>query len=198
MMASYATGARIEVLHGNRDAAARRLDEGAEAARALKLPRLATRIANEQVRLGFTSTYVTEPAAGEGGVAILAAELREDSAIRMLMRSAMARRVAAASWRVPRRCAIPSTPPDAPRAASRAQLLLASCLAASGKFDAAEDALVPVLAKYADGGLIRPLRDEGPWIASLIRALYHDLRAGHWKDGWPSVSPAFLRSVLDD
>ncbi|MGO4647563.1 protein kinase [Nocardia sp. 2YAB30] len=197
MMASYATGARIEALRGNRDAAARRLDEGAEAAQALKLPRLATRIANEQVRLGFTSTFVTEPAPGEGGIAILAAELREDSAIRMLMRSGMLRRITAASARA-------STLRDSidaarrPRAASQAQLLLASCLAASGKLDAAEDALVPVLAKYADVGLIRPLRDEGPWIASLIRSLHHDLRAGHWEDGWPSVPQAFLRRVLDD
>ncbi|MEU4344445.1 protein kinase [Nocardia sp. NPDC023852] len=196
MMASYATGARIEALRGHRDAAARRLDEGAEAAQALKLPRLATRIANEQVRLRFTSTYVTEPAAGEGGVAILAAELREDSAIRMLMRSGMPRRITAAAARA-------STLHDSidaarrPRAAAQAQLLLASCLAASGNFDAAEDSLVPVLAKYADVGLIRPFHDEGPWIASLVRALEHDLRAGDWKDSWPSVPQAFLRKVLD-
>ncbi|WP_327119749.1 protein kinase [Nocardia sp. NBC_01730] len=197
MMASYATGARMEALRGNRDAAARRLDEGAEAARALKLPRLATRIANEQVRLGLTSTFVTEPAVGDGGVATLAAELREDSAIRMLMRSGMPRRVTAASARASKlHDSIDAT--RRPRAASQAQLLLASCLAASGKVDQAKDALVPVLAKYADIGLIRPLRDEGPWIASLIRALHNDLRAGHWEDGWPIVPQAFLRGLLDD
>jgi hypothetical protein len=59
-------------------------------------------------------------------------------------------------------------------------------------------ALVPVVAKCADIGLIRPLRDGGPWITSLVRALDHDLREGHWRDGWPRVSWAFLTVVLLD
>ncbi|WP_454196165.1 protein kinase domain-containing protein [Nocardia sp. Marseille-Q1738] len=196
MMAAYATGARIKALRGDLAAAARRLDEGAEAARALKLPRLATRIANEQVRLGLTASYVTEPPSGVDGIATITAEMREESAIRMLLRSGAAKRAAAAVARAQQlRDAIDTA--RRPRAAAQAQLLLASCLAAAGKTDAAKGALVPVVAKHADVGLIRPLLDEGTWITSLLHTLNYDLREGLWKDEWPIVPPAFLHRLLE-
>ncbi|MEU7767650.1 protein kinase [Nocardia sp. NPDC049190] len=196
MMATYAIGARTKALRGDLAAAARRLEEGAEAARALKLPRLATRIANEQVRLGLTATYVTEPPAGENGIATMAAELREDSAIRMLLRSGNPRRVTAACTRATQlRDSIAAA--RRPRAAAQAQLLLACCLAAARNIDAAKDALVPVLAEYAGIGLIRPVRDESPWILSLIIALHRDLQEHRWKDEWPSVPEGYLRRLLN-
>ncbi|UAK29905.1 protein kinase [Nocardia asteroides] len=195
LMANYATGARIKALRGDLASAARRLDDGAEVARALKLPRLATRIANEQVRLGLTATYVTEPPAGEGGIATMAAELREDSAIRMLLRSGAAKRVAAAGARAQYlRNSIDAA--RRPRAAAQASLLLASCLAAAGKPEAAKDELVPVVIRYADAGLVRPLLDEGPWIMSLLHSLSYDLREGRWHEERPMVPPAFLHRLL--
>ncbi|MGY1895769.1 protein kinase domain-containing protein [Nocardia gipuzkoensis] len=195
LMANYATGARIKALRGDLASAARRLDEGAEVARALKLPRLATRIANEQVRLGLTATYVTEPPAGEGGIAVMAAELREDSAIRMLLRSGAAKRVAAAVARAQQlRDSIDAG--RRPRAAAQASLLLATCLAAAGKTEAAKDELVPIVARYADAGLIRPLLDEGPWIMSLLHSVNYDLHEGRWHEEWPMVPPAFLHRLL--
>lgn len=195
LMANYATGARIKALRGDLAAAARRLDEGAEVARALKLPRLATRVANEQVRLGLTATYVTEPPTGEGGIATMAAEMREDSAIRMLLRSGAAKRAAAAAARAGQlRDSIDAD--RRPRAAAQASLLLASCLAASGKTEAAKDELVPVVIRYADAGLIRPLLDEGPWIMSLLHSLSYDLREGRWDEERPMVPPAFLHRLL--
>jgi serine/threonine-protein kinase PknK len=195
LMANYATGARIKALRGDLASAARRLDDGAEVARALKLPRLATRIANEQVRLGLTATYVTEPPAGEGGIATMAAELREDSAIRMLLRSGAAKRVAAAGARAQYlRNSIDAA--RRPRAAAQASLLLASCLAAAGKSEAAKDELVPVVIRYADAGLVRPLLDEGPWLMSLLHSLSYDLREGRWHEERPMVPPAFLHRLL--
>jgi serine/threonine-protein kinase PknK len=195
LMANYATGARIKALRGDLAAAARRLDEGAEVARALKLPRLATRIANEQVRLGLTATYVTEPPAGESGIATMTAEMREDSAIRMLLRSGAVKRVAAASARA-RQLRDSIDADRRPRAAAQASLLLASCLAAAGKTESAKDELVPVVIRYADAGLIRPLLDEGPWIMSLLHSLDNDLRGGHWDDERPMVPPRFLHRLL--
>jgi ATP/maltotriose-dependent transcriptional regulator MalT len=200
IMATYATGARIKALRGDLDGAAKRLDEGAQAARTLALPRLAARMTNEQVRLGLTTTTAdrTETAAdGANGIATLTAELGEDSAIRSLLRDGTPTQIAAACTRAAKL----RNSMDAirrPRAALHAQLLLASALAAAGRTDEGKDALVPVLAKCADTGLIRPLRDGGPWITSLVRALDHDLREGHWRDEWPRVSGAFLTVVLGD
>ncbi|WP_159838996.1 serine/threonine-protein kinase [Nocardia sp. CY41] len=195
LMANYATGTRIKALRGDLASAARRLDEGAEVAQALKLPRLATRIANEQVRLGLTATYVTEPPTGESGIATMAAEMREDSAIRMLLRSGAAKRVAAASARA-RQLRDSIDADRRPRAAAQASLLLASCLAAAGRTEAAKDELVPVVIRYAEAGLIRPLLDEGHLVMSLLHSLDYDLREGRWPEERPMVSPRFLHRLL--
>ncbi|MGQ4614774.1 protein kinase domain-containing protein [Nocardia sp. R7R-8] len=195
LMANYATGARIKALRGDLAAAARRLEEGAEVARALELPRLAARVTNEQVRLGLQATYVTEPPAGEGGIATMAAEMREDSAIRMLLRSGAAKRAAAAAARAGQlRDSIDAD--RRPRAAAQAALLLASCLAASGKTAAAKDELAPVVVRYADAGLIRPLLDEGPWIMSLLHSSSYDLREGRWDEERRMIPPAILHRLL--
>ncbi|UZF48239.1 hypothetical protein [Rhodococcus rhodochrous] len=48
MLATYGTGARLKHVLGQSDAAKARLDEGAELAQRLGLPRLATRLANDE------------------------------------------------------------------------------------------------------------------------------------------------------
>ncbi|WP_327113194.1 protein kinase [Nocardia sp. NBC_01730] len=199
LMATFATAARIKALRGDLDAAEQRLDEGARTAKTLALPRLAARITNEQVRLGLTTaTSAGEiPARSENGIEILTAELNEDSAIRTLLRDRTPTQIATACARATRlRNSIDAA--RRPRAALHAQLLLASCLAAAEQTDEAKNALVPVVAICADTDLIRPLRDEGPWITSLLRALEHDLREGRWHDSWPRIPHAFLTLVLDD
>ncbi|MGO4617782.1 protein kinase [Nocardia sp. 2YAB30] len=210
MMATYATGARIKALRGDLDAAAQRLDKGARTAKALAVPRLAARITNERIRLGLTTTTTSAievpdragaarpaMATAENGIAILTAELMEDSAIRVLLRDRIPAQVATACERSTRlRDSIDAA--RRPRAALHAQLLLASCLAAAGQTDDAKYALVPAVATCADTGLIRPLRDEGPWITFLLHALEHDLREGRWHPSWPRIPHAFLTVVLDD
>ncbi|MFE3060479.1 protein kinase [Nocardia sp. NPDC059239] len=197
LMAAFATGARIKALHGDLEAAARRLDEGARTARELSLPRLSARITTERIRLGFAAPGIDENINGDNGIAKLTAELNEDSAIRLLLRDHMPDRVDIACVRAEQlRSSVDAE--QRPRAALYARLLLTSCLATAGRIDEAKDALVPALATCADLGLIRPLRDESPAVISLIRTLEHDLRAGLWHDNWPTVSGAFLLAVLDD
>ncbi|MEU0500948.1 protein kinase [Nocardia sp. NPDC005998] len=199
MVASYATGARIKAVRGDLEGAAQRLTDGARTAKALSLPRLAARITNEQVRLGLTtaSTAAMVQPSSDSAIAIITAELGENSAIRTLLRTADPALIATACVRARAlRDSIDST--RRPRAALDAELLLASCLAAAEQTDQARDTLVPILATCADTVLIRPLRDEGPWLRSLLRGLEHDLREGNWRDEWPQVPQAFLAMVLDD
>ncbi|WP_433192738.1 protein kinase domain-containing protein [Nocardia sp. CA-107356] len=199
MMATYATGARIKALRGDLDGAAKRLADGARTAKTLSVPRLAARITNEQVRLGLTTAPMAARAAttSDSAIAIVTAELDENSAIRTLLHAGSPTQIAAACARAQAlRDSI--DPTRRPRAALDAQLLLASCLAATEQTDRARDTLVPLLATCADTGLIRPLRDEGPWLRSLLRTLDHDLREGNWRDEWPKVPQAFLTKVLDD
>ncbi|MVU80820.1 protein kinase [Nocardia sp. ET3-3] len=196
MMAAYGTGARIKALHGDLDAARQRLDEGARAARTLALPRLSARVTNEQVRLGLRTTVAEAETDGDNGIAKLTAELNEDSAIRLLRNGGSPDQLVAACERAAKlRASIDGV--QRPRAALYAQLLLAACLAAAGRIDEGKDALVPALATCADVGLIRPLRDEGAPISSLIRVLELDLSEGNWKDLWPPVPWTFLTVVLD-
>lgn len=197
MMATFATGARVHALRGDLDSAEQWLAEGAKTAKALSVPRLAARITNEQVRLGLMAApTAARPATdSDSGVAIMTAELDEDSAIRTLLRAATPTAVADACARA--EALLRSIDPDRrPRAAFYAQLLLVSCLAATGRTDEARDTLVPMLSICVDTGLIRPLRDEGPWLTSVLRTLEHDLREGQWRDEWPRIPHAFFAMVL--
>ncbi|WP_028476535.1 serine/threonine-protein kinase [Nocardia sp. CNY236] len=197
LMATYATGARIKALRGDLPAAARRLEEGAEAAQAMKLPRLAARIANEQIRLGLRPTYyTTEPPVGDSGIAMVTAELCADSAIRTLLRSDSDDAYSAACVRA-RHLRDSIDAAGRPRAAVHAQLLVTTCLAAAGQTDAAKGALVPVISTCADTGLVRPLLDDSPWIGPLLRELEDDQRQGRWHAEWPIVPVTFLHLLAN-
>ncbi|MET8427893.1 protein kinase [Nocardia sp. NPDC004860] len=198
LMAIYATGSRIKALRGDLEAATRRLDQGAQIARTLMLPRLAARIADERVRLGLTTTATnhTEPPTAGDGIARLTAELHEDAAIRSLLLSGTPTATATA-------CARAAALRDSidadrrPRTALSAQLLHAACLAAAGRTTEAENALIPVLVSCADIGLIRPLCDDSPQITALLRALDTDLSEGRWETGRPEIPARFLTIVLN-
>jgi serine/threonine-protein kinase PknK len=139
LAARYATGARVKAASGDREAAAERLSAGMRAAKQLRLPRLAAAVTNERIRLGMP----IEPAVAarlrtertiprDDGIAMITAELDEDSAVRLLSTSGAADDGAQAR----RRAADLLAGIDAerrPLAALRSQLLLAETVHATGE-----------------------------------------------------------------
>ncbi|WP_430334120.1 protein kinase domain-containing protein [Rhodococcus sp. ACT016] len=192
MLLTYGLGARVKALRGDMDGARARLDEGAQIARTLELPRLAARVENERVRCGFASHpdgTASLPDGTGNGIAIATADLHEDSTIQVLLRN--------------------PSPPDAdtardlarerlerirqqerPLALLRAELLYALCLHTAGNPDDAFLEVVPPLTRCAPFGLVRTVLDTGPGMKDLLTAL----RAGG-QDG-DRVPSSFLDAVL--
>ena len=167
LAARYVIGARIKAVRGEHQAAADRLAAGAKAAVHLRLPRLAARINNERIRLGIE---VPEAVAArlrsprviprDNGIAMMTAELDEDSAIRLLSASDYANDKEQAC----RRAADLTAAIDAerrPLAALQAQLLNIETLTAAGRAAEARDKLVPVAARCEELGMSRLLVDAG-------------------------------------
>jgi ATP/maltotriose-dependent transcriptional regulator MalT len=170
MSATYGTRARIKALRGNRDAAAECLSEGARMADALHLSRLAARMDNERIRLGFdhlesSDVGIDRQHADSGsGIETLIDELERDSMTRSLLRSQPDQAVACATALVESIDAA-----HRPRAALRAQLLRATSLAAANRIDDAAQCLAPRLARCARIGLVRPVLDEDPIVMVAVR-----------------------------
>ena len=167
LAARYVIGARIDAAQGDRGSAAERLAAGAKAADQLQLPRLAARITNERIRLGFE--LPAEVAAGvlsprtvgsDSGIATMTAELHEDSAIRLLAASESADDHTQACRRAGELCAAIDGG-RRPLAALQAQVLYVETLTAVGRAAQAREELVPVAAKCAELGLPRLLIDAG-------------------------------------
>jgi serine/threonine-protein kinase PknK len=167
LAARYVIGARIKAAHGDHGSAADRLAAGAKAAVRLRLPRLAARINNEQIRLGIEMPQAV--AAGlrsprtiprDNGIATMTAELDEDSAVRLLSASDSADDHEQAC----RRAADLVAAIDGerrPLAALQAQVLHIETLTSAGREADARDELAPVAAKCAELGLSRLLVDAG-------------------------------------
>jgi serine/threonine-protein kinase PknK len=165
LAARYVIGARIKAAQGDHGSAADRLATGAKAAVHLRLPRLAARINNERVRLGIELPEAV--AAGlrsprsiprDNGIAMMTAELDEDSAVRLLSASDSSDGHEQAC----RRAADLVAAIDGerrPLAALQARLLNIETLIAAGREDAARDELAPVAAQCYDLGLSRLLVD---------------------------------------
>ena len=88
MLATLGTGARLKALLGDEDAARARLAEGTRAAADTGTARLAARMWNERVRLGWLDGDVPAsgvPASEAGPIAGLTYELEEETAIRALL-----------------------------------------------------------------------------------------------------------------
>ncbi|MFD4444806.1 protein kinase [Nocardia sp. NPDC058519] len=169
MLATYAIGARVRALRGDRDGARDLLDEGMAHAERLDLHRLAARMNNERVRLGFALD--PGPAAAilrsrmirrDNRIATTIDELDEDSAIRLLLadpgddehRLAVDRATAlVAGIDAGRR----------PMAALRAGLLLGSALRRAGRAGEAERTIAPLARRCERLGLIRlPMDASAP------------------------------------
>ena len=167
MIAGYVTGARIKATRGDRSAAVDRLADGMKTAEQLRLPRLAAAITNERIRLGIEIEPTVSARLRTGrtiphddGIAVITAELDENSGIRLLSASDSATDREQAC----RRAADLLTGIDdarRPWAALSAQLLLAETLMATGRSDDAKVALPRVVARCEEAGLSRLLVDAG-------------------------------------
>ncbi|WP_228002780.1 serine/threonine-protein kinase [Nocardia australiensis] len=159
MIGTYATGARVNALHGDRDAARELLDEGMTHAGHLDLPRLAARVRNERIRLGFElgERRVEEilrrrVVRHDDGIVTLIDELDEDSAIRLLLADPDRRDEA-----VERAHTLVSEIDAArrPLAALRARLLLGVAFRLADRPDEADRTLTPLTQRCTQLGLTR-------------------------------------------
>ncbi|MFD6222313.1 protein kinase domain-containing protein [Nocardia asteroides] len=158
MLATYATGARVRSLCGDREGARELLADGLSAAERLDLPRLTARLHNEQVRAGFDlgpriaeALIAPRRIRHDDGIVAGVDECDEDSAVRLLLAAgeyedAVARaELLVASVGVRRR----------PLAGLRSGLLLGNALQRAGRQDRAERTLAPLLRRCARLGLAR-------------------------------------------
>ncbi|MDH6280561.1 serine/threonine-protein kinase [Prescottella agglutinans] len=174
MLLTYGLGARVKSLRGKADGARALLDEGAGIARTLALPRLAARIENERVRCGFASPSTgpspTTRQDADDGIAIVTADLQEDSTIQYLLTgepphdAETARDLARGRLERIRQ-------QGRPLKLLHAQLLYALCLYAAGDPESACTTLVPALARCATFGLVRTVLDTGPGMKDLLATL---------------------------
>ena len=172
MLATLGTGARLKALLGDEEAARARLAEGTHAAAETGTQRLAARMWNERVRLGWVDGEVPSMSAlasDTDAIAALTYELEEETVIRALLerdaagdRAACAARSAALLDRI--------RAERRPKAELAATVLHASCLAAAGDTEAAAGMLEPAAARCRDLGLTQLLLDAG-WRTQDVLAL---------------------------
>lgn len=178
MLSAFGTGARLKFARGDTTSARRRLSEGLEIAKTLQLPRLEARLLNESVRLAALSTEpidgsLAQRVIGQGaqkldGIGDVAAELNEDSQIRLLLIDGTPSALATACQRA--RARVDHIDQNKrPRAHLHATIQLALCLAAAGNTDEAQRVLRPTLETCAALGLSRLLVDEGPQMLRLAK-----------------------------
>ncbi|MGY0498470.1 protein kinase domain-containing protein [Nocardia sp. FBN12] len=158
MLATYATGARVRALRGDRDGALELLDEGMSHAERLDLPRLAARIRNERVRLGveldplaIAELTRTRTIRRGDGIATAIDEFDEDSAIRLLLATDRHR---AAIERAEKSVA-GTDAQRRPLAALRAGFLLGSALRRGDRTAEADRILAPLIRRCDRLGLVR-------------------------------------------
>ncbi|MFE3195764.1 protein kinase [Nocardia sp. NPDC059240] len=199
LMAGYGVGARLAAVRGDLDTMHERLDEGTKLATNLHLPRLAARIVNERIRLGLPiadtdrrdlenlEPYRAHPDAPSA----VAAELDQDSAIRLLLLAGTETAAAQACSRAERLVEIVGTQPR-PRALLNAELLYGCCLSASGRVAEAVTILEPTLTRCAGQGLVRLVVDTGRQLHPVIETLYGATTSNQ------HLVRVFLRQVLTE
>jgi len=178
MLAAFGAGARLKLARGDLDAAHRRLAEGLEIARQLRLPRLEAGLLFDEVRI---ATLSGEPIDDEvvrrimigsspqtGGVFDGTAETLEDAQIRLLLADGRAAALTSAGERA--RTRLDRVDPSRrPRAHLCASIQLALCLALAGNTVGAMATMEPVLKTSAALGLTQLLVDEGPEMVRLAQ-----------------------------
>jgi serine/threonine-protein kinase PknK len=178
LFAAYGTGARVDAARGKRADAERRLAEGMEYAQRQSLPRLWARMINERIRLGLPIPVEAERELdglpryqpSDNGVTASLAELRQDSAIRLLLR-VETDRAAAEALRRAEQLVNGIRGHGRPRALLQAELTHACCLAAAGRVEEAADLVTDPLNRCAEQGLVRFVADAGPQLTAVIDRL---------------------------
>lgn len=180
LIATYGAGARVKFLSDNHSGARELLDEGADVAVRLTLPRLAARVENERIRCGFGPKRDERAVLAAGlralpqvhnGIHILTSELEEDSAIRLLLADASGHVDACA--RADR--LVGSIDDDRrPRAALFARLIRAEALSAAGRDDEARSETIHLLDRCSETNMRRPLLDAGPQLRNRVAQLRVD------------------------
>jgi ATP/maltotriose-dependent transcriptional regulator MalT len=167
LTARFVAGAKTKAAHGDHAAAADRLAAGMKVAQQSRLPRLAAAVNNERIGLGIeiapqVAARLRSPRIipRDDGIAMMTAELNEDSAIRLLSASASADDHEHACLRAAELLAgIDSG--RRPLAALSAELLLVETLTATGRQDEANTRLPHATARCTELGLSRLLLDAG-------------------------------------
>ncbi|WP_019925254.1 serine/threonine-protein kinase [Nocardia sp. BMG111209] len=200
LIASYGTAARLAAVRGRTAEAEQTLAAGEKVAQALSLPRLSSRIRNEQIRLGLRiaagertrlthlGTYRPQPDQFRAS----RAEMDQDSAVRILLAERSPASIRQATQRA-EEMSRQIRSQRRPRALLQAQLLFGGCLAAGGRTADAIDQLTPALQQCAQLGLVRFAVDNGgPSLASIAETLYGAPRT----EQMPSRQ--FLQRILDE
>ncbi|PBC50049.1 protein kinase [Rhodococcus sp. ACS1] len=200
MIRHYCLGARIRSVRGDHTGAGSLLDEGIRTAHILSLPRLRAAVDGERVRLGLPPrprfVPVTRGTRREpvDGIERVTAELEDEAAILLLVRSGDAEQIRiACEWAGDWLRALDGT--ERAMARLHAGRLLATCLWAAGRADDAHEALLPVVAHCARHGLIRFLPDGGPETVTALRSLRERLSTVGVEEH-PEITPSFVDRVL--
>jgi serine/threonine-protein kinase PknK len=196
MIATYAIGGRLKALRREFDGAAARFDVGMTAADQFRIPRLAARIRDEQVRVGMPgpSPLISDVAFGQlAGTALQTAELDEAARIRYALRHGDKPSVQRAVERA-RSLLARIGEHHRPRAGLDAALLLVSALEAAGLHDEACTRLLPLIQTGSDCRLIRVFVDEGALLVRAVSRLHGEAARRQIGPG-PSE---FMRSILDE
>ena len=176
MIRHYCLRARMASIHGDRAGTLRELEEGAQTADLLSLPRLRAAIDNERIHLGmplrpgFVPVPRTREQDSTDGIGQITAQTEAETAIALLSRSGDPEHVrTAVEWASEWTRALEGT--DRVLAWLHAGRLLVSCLWSAGRVHEAEDALVPVALRCAEHGLIRFLPDGGANVLAAFTSL---------------------------
>jgi MalT-like TPR region len=200
--ARFVVGARLEVLRGERAAAAAYLDQAADIAERLSRPRLLASVENERVIRGLPSRPVVRPPVEFAqrrrpvdGIDEITAQLEEETAIRLLITESREQDDVACRWaqewvdRLKGR--------GRHRASLRAERLLAACLLAAGRTAEAKQLFGAVLARCADLGMVRFPLDGGEQLVSLIAEIRNDQQMGRSDPAMPQLPMTFLDRILE-
>lgn len=201
MIRHYCLRARIGFIHRDQAGTLRALDEGAHTAELLSLPRLQAAVDNERVHLGlpprpgFVPVAHTTKQDSADGIGQIVAQLEDDTAITLLLRTGTPEQVrTAVDWANDWARSLEGTGREL--AWLHAARLLVSCLWAAGHTHEAETALRPVATRCAQHGLIRFLPDGGQDVIAAFTSLAVHPKAAGERDMWRQLPDAFIDDVL--
>jgi serine/threonine-protein kinase PknK len=202
MIRHYCLSARFRVLRGDIAGAATQLDDGLRTAETFALPRLRAAVDLERVRgalpprPGFVAvSRGTRPPTADG-IEQVTAELEDEAAITLLLKSADPERIQrAADWAEERVSAFEGTGRELARL--QAARLQVACLWAAGRRDEAIASLAPVAAECARHGLIRFLLDGGPHVIAALTALRNHIGETSGQSAHSDVPYMFIDTVLN-